>query len=221
MSAVLASDERSTLAGRLRGMLAALEKADDSAFETQLAELLRAREEGLFVHLARLTRSLHRALSELQLDSRLADLVGSDIPDACGRLDYVVQMTERAAHRTLDLVEDGQQCATRILQHAAALGGPPGAPEAFAQDAERLRANLRELAQAQEYQDLAGQTIRRVITLVRNVEHALLDLLRAAGARPSNGPRASPTVDLRGPAMPGETAASQQDADELLASLGF
>jgi chemotaxis protein CheZ len=223
MNAQLAGGERQALAQRLRGMLGALEKGDEQDFEQQLGALLRAREEGLFVHLARLTRSLHQALSELQMDSRLADLAGSDIPDACGRLDYVVQVTERAAHRTLDLVEDSQRCALSILQHAQALAGPPGMPESLAGDAEQLRANLRELAQAQEYQDIAGQTIRRVITLVRNVESALLDLLRAAGSRPQAGSaRSAPApLNLRGPAMPGEIAASQQDADELLASLGF
>ncbi|MDM4770778.1 protein phosphatase CheZ [Solimonas sp. SE-A11] len=220
MNAAVASDERLRLASGLRKLLAAVESGDDAAVETGLAELLRAREEGLFVHLARLTRELHRALGELGLDSRLSDLAGSGIPDACGRLDYVVQVTEQAAHRTLDLVDSSRVLAADILTHATALPKSP-ARQTILDDTEKLRHQLTELAQAQEYQDIAGQTIKRVIGLVRSVEQALLDLLRAAGTRPSTAAM-KPVAPrgLEGPAMPG-TGHSQQDADDLLASLGF
>jgi len=220
MNAAVASDERLRLASGLRKLLAAVESGDDAAVEAGLAELLRAREEGLFVHLARLTRELHRALGELGLDSRLSDLAGSGIPDACGRLDYVVQVTEQAAHRTLDLVDSSRLLAAGILARATAM---PDSEErqAILRDTATLRHQLTELAQAQEYQDIAGQTIKRVIGLVRNVEQALLDLLRAAGSRPVSAPiKPVAPRGLEGPALPG-TGHSQQDADELLASLGF
>jgi len=221
MNAAVASDERQRLASGLRKLLAAVESGDDAGVESGLAELLRAREEGLFVHLARLTRELHRALGELGLDSRLSDLAGSGIPDACGRLDYVVQVTEQAAHRTLDLVDSSRALAADILSHAAAMQDT-SSRQAILDDTEKLRHQLTELAQAQEYQDIAGQTIKRVIGLVRNVEQALLDLLRAAGTKPSVAPmKPLPPRGLEGPALPGSGGHSQQDADELLASLGF
>lgn len=221
MSATLASDEHLRLAAGLRGLLLAVEDGDEAAIDRGLGELLRAREEGLFVHLARLTRELHRALGELGLDSRLTDLVGSGIPDACGRLDYVVQVTEQAAHRTLDLVDSTRALAANILGRATALQDA-AARQSIIDDTTALRGQLTELAQAQEYQDIAGQTIKRVIGLVRNVEQALLDLLRAAGSRqaPLPGPVAAPR-GLQGPVLPGAAGSSQQDADELLASLGF
>lgn len=220
MNAAVASDERLRLASGLRKLLAAVESGDEAAVETGLAELLRAREEGLFVHLARLTRELHRALGELGLDSRLSDLAGSGIPDACGRLDYVVQVTEQAAHRTLDLVDSSRALAADILAHATAMPESPSR-QAILEDTGKLRHQLTELAQAQEYQDIAGQTIKRVIGLVRSVEQALLDLLRAAGTRPSTAPvKPMAPRGLEGPAMPG-TGHTQQDADDLLASLGF
>ncbi|HSW12221.1 MAG TPA: protein phosphatase CheZ [Solimonas sp.] len=215
MSAV--ASERHQLAKGLRGVLSALESGEDELVEQRLSELLRAREQGLFVHLARLTRQLHGALGELSLDNRLADLAGG-IPDACGRLDYVVQVTEQAAHRTLDLVETTRGLVLRMQQSAAVIEAPASARQAILQDAEALRAQLGELAQTQEYQDIAGQTIKRVIALVQNVEGALLDLLRAAGTRVGTPP--PPPRGLQGPALPGG-GASQQDADELLASLGF
>ncbi len=220
MNAAVASDERLHLASCLRMLLSAVESGDEAGVERGLAELLRVREEGLFVHLARLTRELHRALGELGLDSRLSDLAGSGIPDACGRLDYVMQVTEQAAHRTLDLVDSTRALAGNILGRATAMQDS-AARQAILEDTTTLRHQLTELAQAQEYQDIAGQTIKRVIGLVRSVEQALLDLLRAAGTRPTmTGMPPPPPRGLQGPALPG-TGHSQQDADELLASLGF
>jgi len=222
MNAALGDAERIRLVQDLRGIIGALEQRDDDDFEQRLGQLLRAREEGLFVHVAKLTRELHRALSDMRLDNRLAELAGSEIPDACGRLDYVVQVTERAAHRTLDLVEASRALATDIASCASGVT-PAGAGQAIMLDAERLRGHLTELAQAQEYQDISGQIIRRVIDLVRNVENALLDLLRISGSRAQPGAvRAVVPGSLQGPAVPGTVSgASQHDADELLASLGF
>jgi len=189
----------------------------------------------LYAGVARLTRCLHEGLRELGLDSRLARVAGNDIPDACSRLDCVVKMTEDAAHRTLDLVETGRGIADSLADvraDLARLQARPAAPvlpvelggaHMAVEDAEaRLRATLTALAQAQEYQDLSGQLIRRVITLVRNAEHALLELLSSGEVQSTvTLPISEPKVELAGPAIPGAEAADQDDADRLLSSLGF
>jgi len=189
----------------------------------------------LYAGVARLTRCLHEGLRELGLDSRLAQVAGSDIPDACARLDCVVKMTEEAAHRTLDLVENGRGIAdglADVRSHLERLQSRPAAPvlpvelrgaQTAVDDAEtRLRATLTALAQAQEYQDLSGQLIRRVIGLVRNAEHALLELLSTSEVQSALAlPISQPNADLPGPAIPGDLAANQDDADRLLSSLGF
>ncbi|MGQ0621033.1 MAG: protein phosphatase CheZ [Panacagrimonas sp.] len=203
-------------------------------------------EQGLFVSVARLTRELHDAMQELRMDERLASLAGSEIPDACSRLDYVVKVTEEAAHRTLDLVEHGRELTMQIETCVQSLGQAcereqTGAGSRHTQSRlvasvdelgaqivatnEQLRGTLSQLAQAQEYQDLAGQVIKRVTQLVRSVERALIDLLRAAGTQVGAGQtvRESPVGGLHGPAIAGLTpaAVSQDDADSLLAELGF
>jgi chemotaxis protein CheZ len=187
--------------------------------------------ECLYAGVARLTRSLHDGLREMGLDQRLERVAGSDIPDACARLDHVVTMTETAAHHTLDLVEDGRAVAEALhdvrlhleLPRAAA---PPDdqrqTRDAVADAERRLREILTALAQTQEYQDLSGQLIRRVILLVRDVETALLELLSAGGFQSAAPlPISQAPGGLEGPAMPGAGAANQDDADRLLASLGF
>lgn len=214
MNAPAAIPDRVRLLGQLQDLTQALAASDDALFESRLAQLMREREEGLFVNVARLTRRLHEALQDLRVDEQLSKLTASDIPDACQRLDYVSKVTEEAAHKTLDLVE-------RCQKHVQVISRPGDHQDRLRE----LRADLSLLAQAQEYQDLAGQVIKRVTTLVRNVESALLELLRASGGLKSGAaqPIQPASGELLGPTIPGLTpsAASQQDADALLSSLGF
>ena len=238
--------DRDDLLARMRELVACLEDGDDTAFEARFASLLQARQQGLFVSVAKLTRHLHDAVRDLSCDDRLATAAGRDIPDACSRLDYVVKVTEDAAHHTLDLVEQCQRTTQEIalaahdLDHAcrraqsysnspyAVAGlvvGVDEIREQIAASTVTLREKLSQLAQAQEYQDLAGQVIRRVTQIVRSVENALIDVLRASGAHLGSKPAdaAPPPNGLHGPAVAGVTpaAVSQDDADSLLADLGF
>jgi len=237
------ASQRAEYLAALHEIIAALEGGDDALFEQRLTQLMRRREEGLFVNLARITRELHTAMLDMRFDEQLAQLASDGIPDACVRLDYVVQLTEKAAHHTLDLVDksrvltrkvnvaadDLDLARQQILKNADA---PPSLRDlavdiSVVQDsirscARELGENLSALAQAQEYQDLTGQVIKRVTKLVRDVEGALIALLRATGANTTGAVTPAPAVGLQGPAVPGAVAgASQQDADALLASLGF
>lgn len=219
---------------RLRDLMVAYEAGDDALYESQFTQLIRERENGLFVSVARLTRELHQQIFSSNLDNQLNSMAQEQIPDACSRLDYVVQLTEKAAHKTLDLVERSRVSLRQIQlagEFISALPQQASLTQAMSLingGSEELRAQLSELAQAQEYQDLSGQLIKRVISLVRGVEGALLELLRAAG--PLQNSMAAPIstavvaeTNLQGPAVPGlnRSQVSQEDADALLSSLGF
>ncbi|HVT34686.1 MAG TPA: protein phosphatase CheZ [Nevskiaceae bacterium] len=237
-----APDARAHLLDRLRALTALLEAGDDAGVEHGLAELLRERDDGLYRHLGRITRELHRAVADLKFDDQLAHLAKAEMPDAASRLDHVIEMSEKAAHRTLDLVEQSRTLASRIAESEVDLAfvhqrmqlcvRTPGACNVVANEiglvrssikscAQQLRENLSSLAQAQEYQDLSGQVIRRVITLVRSVESTLIALLQATGSN-LNGVTPAAPQGLAGPVIAGiNTGATQQDADALLAELGF
>jgi chemotaxis protein CheZ len=220
----------------LRQAIAALESGDAEGFDKNIDVVIQQREQHLVQGVATLARRLHQAIQNLDLDSRLACIAGRDIPDARSHLDHVVRLTEEAAHRTLDLVEDSRRLIDGMTpDHDALLDRLASRPRDAAQaDADEaivatlddkltaLRGNLSALAQAQEYQDLSGQMIRRVINLVQAVERALVELLRATGADlkiPVETPIVEGASQLRGPGAP--NSASQQDADALLADLGF
>lgn len=171
--------------------------------------------------LIRVTEELRSTLRDLQLDTRLVRLAGDDLPDAATRLSHVVALTERAAHHTLDLVEQSRQLAVQIEQAAQRDDDATLFRARVARDATRLRENLTEITLAQGYQDLTGQIIRKVVAMVGRLETALLELLRAAGYQPTA--TLSTSAGLAGPAVPGtrDLSTSQSEADDLMSGLGL
>ena len=221
------ASDRSELMRQLRGALAALEAGDDVQAQTLLCGACTLEQRPLAQGVVKLACEVRDAMRALDLDSRIADLADGEIKDACTHLDHVVRMTEDAAHRTLDLVDDSR----RVVNELSASVGGQGVDDVVDIAVTRLRSNLMSLALAQEYQDLSGQLIRRVIALVRQVEQALGDLVRVAGPTldverlkdegraPIVSAEAQRLAELKGPAA--ANSASQQDADDLLADLGF
>ena len=70
-------------------------------------ELNQTRDRGLYREVGKLTRELHSAIVNFHIDPSMpqAEEV-SQITDATERLAYVVKLTEAAANRTMDLVEN-------------------------------------------------------------------------------------------------------------------
>ncbi|OOW98462.1 MULTISPECIES: protein phosphatase CheZ, partial [Xanthomonas] len=134
-----------------------------------------------------------------------------ELDDACSRLDHVVEMTEKASHRTLDLVEECRELANQLRN--GGLNQDQGAL------LEKMRHNLTELSLAQSYQDLSGQIIRRVAGIVRRVHEGF----GALGLPPKNIEPKKDDGGLAGPAVKGldRHAVSQDDADDLLSGLGL
>lgn len=229
---------------KLKEMIRALESGDEPLYELYMSQLVGMREQNLLGSVVKITRELHHAVKDINADESLARVANSEIPDACQRLDYVVKVTEEAAHKTLDLVDSSKAQADQIkkaMSRVSAARVRVFASNNNAQDVQNLldsisalevsvntgtghlRANLTDLAQIQEYQDLTGQIIKRVIRVVRDVESGLIVLLRSTGSALKAGHAAGPHEEkLEGPAVPGlSVSSSQQDADALLAELGF
>lgn len=223
----------------------ALAAGNETAFFAELDALLQRRERMLFLDLRKLTGDLQSALQRFRVDSRLADLAERDVPNAKLRLDHVLRLTDEAAHRTLDLVEQSGPLAERTSRTAGELieqwqrfrerkmaveefhrmvGGMDAFLNAACKDMDKVRENLSEVLLAQGYQDLSGQIIRGVMKLVTELEIALADLVRLSrtGVR---GPRVSDETRRGfGPPIPGinsgPSVSGQQDVDALLSGLG-
>ncbi|MEX8519284.1 MAG: protein phosphatase CheZ [Leptothrix sp. (in: b-proteobacteria)] len=174
--------------------------------------------------LGAIVRQLHDALQALGYDTVLQE-VAQEIPDARERLTYVGQMTERAAHKVLTLVDQAKpDCVALAHEGEELLSLNPAAPEqlkAFAQKsvgyAQTQQSTLNDIMMAQDFQDLSGQVIQKVIGIISRTEQQLLDLL-VHGTPAVVMPRAS--AMLAGPQVP-DKAMDQENVDDLLESLGF
>jgi chemotaxis protein CheZ len=234
-------------------LVSALELGNHTEADRILDEIGRLRETALFQEVGRLTRQLHDTLASFAVDDRLADLTEKDIPDAKERLNYVIAMTEQAANTTLNAVEAIVPMAEALDEEAAALSAqwnrfrhremPFEEFKALSQslaehfehsrhDLDAMQKLLNEVLMAQGFQDLTGQIIRRVIQLVQDVEHSMVDMIRISGRRYRDAAEdtasaeavPAPALALDGPSVPGiDTGAvhSQDDVDALLSSLGF
>lgn len=179
----------------------------DQAYEQQLGGIV---------------QQLHDALHTLGYDQVLQE-VAQEIPDARERLAYVGQMTERAANTVLTLVDAGKpDCHALASEGEALLAQADCDPEALRSFVQRAVANARgqqellnDIMMSQDFQDLSGQVINKVIGIITRTEQQLVEMLVSTIAVPSKA-----SEELQGPQVP-EKAFKQDDVDDLLASLGF
>jgi chemotaxis protein CheZ len=220
------------------------EKADDI-----IAEIQNPSNSELFARIGKLTRQLHDSLMSFQLDSRLNDLATAEIPDAKERLNYVISRTEEAANKTMDAVESIFPVVSSIQDQVR--GVNPNWQKLMdnklnlvefkslcididlllkttGTESENIHKLMTDVLMAQDFQDLTGQVIRKVIDLVREVEDSLIGMLTAFGVTDAPGEVAKPKVGdnlVEGPIVNTEerddVVSDQVDVDDLLSSLGF
>ena len=88
-----------------RMLVAHLEQGEFEQADTLIADACAPNAAALFDKVGQLTRQLHDSLQDFRLDPRIPDLATHEIPDARERLSYVIDMTDKAANRTMDAVE--------------------------------------------------------------------------------------------------------------------
>ena len=199
--------------------------------------------DNVFNKVGHLARQLHDTLRELGYDHALED-VAQQMPDARSRLTYVAQMTEQAASRVLNatdvaipMQDDVEKRSSSLHDRwerlyrnelsvdefkalAAETRGFLGDVPGFARD---TRAQLNEIMMAQDFQDLTGQVIKKIVEMSQKLESGLLQVL--IEAMPAEKRAAAPEGLLNGPVINSEgrsdVVTSQEQVDDLLESLGF
>ena len=157
------------------------------------------REQSLYREIGILTRSLHEAIKNIQIDQHSIDQ--TDQSAATDKLTYIVDMTAKAANKTMDKVEEGMPLAQDIRQSANDLGKRwqklmdkelkpsefrllSGDIQMFLSKAElsssQLHEKLSDILLAQDYQDLTGQVIQKVTQTIKDVEEKLVSLVAMA-----------------------------------------
>lgn len=195
-------DFESTLKKHANELVTSLEKGKFGEAVQLIHELNQTRDRGLYQEVGKLTRELHSAIVNFQIDPHMpqAEEV-SQITDATERLEYVVRLTEGAANRTMDLVEKSTPVLNDLSAEAKTLSADwqrfmrkEVAVAEFRELAQRVDSfltrseqgnravadHLQDILLAQDYQDLTGQVIKRVTQLVTEVESNLLKLVLMA-----------------------------------------
>ena len=96
-----------------------------------------------------------------------------------------------------------------------------GFATAVAEAGEAEKARLMQIMMAQDFQDITGQIIKKVVGITQKLERELAQLLVETAPQSHKGKEKEKVVDLlAGPAVPA-SAMAQTDVDDLLADLGF
>jgi chemotaxis protein CheZ len=211
---------------------------------SQAAQMEDSKSAEMFQRLGEITRQLHDALHELGYAPVLKDTV-EELPDARSRLEYIARLTGDAAEKVLNRVDEAKVEQDRVIADSKALQDTikrvPGLKwampellewsEQIQQRAERTDHHLTEIMMAQDFHDLTGQVIKKVVALAATIEEQLLQLLLQAAPHAVESQASDEQAKKRshdalgGPVVNAEgrtdVVTDQAGVDDLLASLGF
>ncbi|SFM03703.1 protein phosphatase CheZ [Rugamonas rubra] len=195
----------------------------------------------MFERLGGIVRLLHDSLRELGYDKALTE-ASSQIVDAQDRLEYVASLTEQAANKVLNTLDDGMPAQDQLSKKSKEMenrwselfagklsldefkqlaGDSKSFAQAVTEATEAEKARLLEIMMAQDFQDITGQLIKKVVSITKTVEHELAELLRDNAPPAVREKIAQKEVSLmQGPSAPA-VALNQDNVDDLLADLGF
>jgi chemotaxis protein CheZ len=224
-------------------------QADPMTVEGTQAALDNLADKPMFERLGTIVRMLHDSLRELGYDRSLSE-VASQIGDAKGRLEYIASLTEQAANKVLNAIDVGMPEQENMADTArgmeerwnALFEGRMSVEEfktlaadsrqfatrvAASADAEKAR--LLDIMMAQDFQDITGQLIKKIVNITNKTEHELAQLLKdnappevraAIEEAEAKAAEEKPAELMQGPSVAG-VALVQDDVDNLLAELGF
>lgn len=203
--------------------------------------------DAVYTRIGQMTRQVHDTLRALGYDQALQEAAEA-VPDARQRLMYIAQMTEQAASRVLNAADIAQPIQEQLRQGAESLQARWDrlyANEISVDDFKALAAQTRsflgtvaegsratnsqllEIVMAQDFQDLTGQVIKKVVAMAQQLETELIQAL--IEAMPVDK-RVEKRVDkhaglMNGPVICAEdrddVVTGQEQVDDLLESLGF
>ncbi|MES2352875.1 MAG: protein phosphatase CheZ [Pseudomonadota bacterium] len=199
----------------------------------------------IFDRIGKLTRNLHDALIELGYDKAVQSAV-STLPDTRDRLAYIANLTGQAAERTLGAIETAKPVQEQMQKQATELSakwdrllaGNMSLDEfkslalhtnrflhAIPGHTEHTNNQLLEIMMAQDFHDLTGQVIKKIVDLAQRLEGQLLQLLLETSATQQGGQPVDVNMNLNGPVISADgrtdVVTSQEQVDDLLGSLGF
>jgi chemotaxis signal transduction protein/chemotaxis regulatin CheY-phosphate phosphatase CheZ len=185
------------------------EKADNT-----IQNIMKKGQGDLYKEVGKVTRKLHDSVKGFKeaIDPRLKGIACTDMPNAVDRLRFVIEKTEEAANKTMEIAEKYILEMDGLADHIRNIKGHEGSVSYLKDFKNKLENDLTEILTTQSFQDLTGQTIKKVITLVGEIEEELVGLITRFGVKIDQG---------TGPETPETEVVSQAAVDDLLKDFGF
>lgn len=196
------------------------------------------KEQTLYGRLGATVRQLHNAMRELGYE-RALDNTLKEITNSQDRLQYIATLTEQAANKVLNAVDEAIPIQTaQILQskdfvsrwaniddkslmpedRALLIDDSISYAKQIIENSEAEKARLMDIMMAQDFQDITGQIIKKIVDLTQRLEIELAQILKDYSTETLVTEK--PVDLLAGPAIP-DLAMAQDDVDSMLADLGF
>ncbi|MDH4027599.1 MAG: protein phosphatase CheZ [Nitrospirota bacterium] len=219
------NDVREKIFEMVLEFMEALAANDYHKAETIISRLLKEKDNELFSSIGKITRRLHDSIEDFKgsLENGLQKLSSTDVPDAVDNLQFVISKTEDAANRTMGIIERYFEESSEFTKHINNIKDNNEDVEYIRTFKDSLDADMTAILTAQQFQDLTGQTIRKVIDLVNNIEAELLKLITRFGMQTKTGPDeavVAAAADLAKAERPAEKI-NQSDVETLLSEFGF
>ncbi len=190
--------------------------------------------EGLYQELGKLARFILENQKVLN-STNINGITENDIPETSNQLEEILEATEEATNQILTSTEvllDTLDALKKEISASNATIVNGEAKELIEKFISNTQSELMKIFSACNFQDLTGQRIQKIVSLIKDIEEKILDLIvrydlrrkeAESGMPPQSrlGAEIPPSIQpLQGPKRKGE-AFSQNDIDSLLSDLGF
>jgi chemotaxis protein CheZ len=208
------ADPRYALFDEMVSFMNAIAVQDYEKADSAIQGILKKGQNDLFQEVGKVTRKLHDSIRSFKeaLDPKLKDMAVTEMPNAVDQLKVVIERTEAAANKTMGIVEKYILIMDELASHIRNLKEPEESVKYLKTFKAGLEDDLTEILTTQSFQDLTGQTIKKVIKLVGDIEEELVKLITTFGGKPELHTAENVVAPEK---------VSQEDVNELLKDFGF
>ncbi|HMK48650.1 MAG TPA: protein phosphatase CheZ [Thermodesulfovibrionales bacterium] len=209
-----ANDPRYLIMDDIIGFLDSISAHDYEKADKAVQNIIKKGQSDIFTEVGKITRKLHDSLKSFKeaIDPRVKEMATIDMPNAIDRLQYVIDQTEAAANKTLGIVEKYILHMDDLAAHIRSVNGPEGSVKYLKDFKNTLEDDLTEIITTQSFQDLTGQIIKKVISLVGDLEAELVHLIATFGVKIEQTDNTDNIVPEK---------VTQNDVNDLLKEFGF
>lgn len=206
-------DPRHRIISHVIAFMKAISNQDYESADKLIQEIMSYGQSDLFKEVGKVTRKLHDSIRHFKeaIDPKIKNIAETEMPNAVDKLQFVIQKTEDAANKTMGIVEKYILSMDEISSHIRILNGPEDSISYLKNFKNSLEDDLTEILTAQSFQDITGQTIKKVIKLVEELEGELVNLITTFGVKIDEGKKTEVSSEK----------VSQEGVDDLLRGFGF